>query len=112
MRGSTQRQVLMLSTLTAEQLVPADHPIRRIKVIVERALAELSPTFDAMSAPSGRRSIPPERLLKGCLLIALYSVRSERQFCERLQYDLLFKVVPRHGHRGARLRCHQLHQEP
>jgi transposase len=81
----------MLSTLTPEQLVPADHPIRRIKVIVERALRELSPTFDAMYAKGGRASIPPERLLKGCLLIALYSVRSERQFCERLQYDLLFK---------------------
>jgi transposase len=91
MRGSTQKQVLMLSTLTPEQLVPADHPIRRIKVIVERALRELSPTFDAMYAKNGRASIPPERLLKGCLLIALYSVRSERQFCERLQYDLLFK---------------------
>jgi transposase len=91
MRGSNQRQVLMLSTLTPEQLVPADHPIRRIKVIVERALRELSPTFDAMYARGGRASIPPERLLKGCLLIALYSVRSERQFCERLQYDLLFK---------------------
>jgi hypothetical protein len=50
MRGSNQRQVLMLSTLTPEQLVPADHPIRRIKVIVERALRELSPTFDAMYA--------------------------------------------------------------
>jgi transposase len=91
MRGSNQRQVLMLSTLTPEQLVPADHPIRHIKVIVERALRELSPTFDAMYAKGGRASIPPERLLKGCLLIALYSVRSERQFCERLQYDLLFK---------------------
>ena len=91
MRGRTERQVMMLSTVTPEQLVPADHPIRRIKVIVECALCELSPTFDAMYARGGRASIPPERLLKGCLLIALYSVRSERQFCERLQYDLLFK---------------------
>jgi transposase len=85
------RQVLMLSTLTPEQLVLADHPIRRIKVIVERALRELSPTFDARYAKNGRASIPSERLLKACLLIALYSVRSERQFCERLQYDLLLK---------------------
>jgi transposase len=58
---------------------------------VERALATLAPTFAAMYAPTGRPSIPPEHLLKGGLLIALYSIRSERQFCERLQYDLLFK---------------------
>jgi transposase len=91
MRGNTTQQVPMLTTLTPEQLVPADHPIRRVKVIVDRALRELSPTFDAMYARVGRPSIPPERLLKGCLLIAFYSIRSERQFCERLQYDMLLK---------------------
>ena len=91
MRGSTTQQIPMLSTLTPEQLVPLDHPLRRIKVIVDRALAELSPVFDAMYAANGRASIPPEHLLKGCLLIALYSIRSERQFCEQLQYNLLFK---------------------
>jgi len=91
MRGSTSQQVPMLSVLTPEELVPADHPLRRIKVIVDRALAELSPVFDGMYAASGRASIPPERLLKGCLLIAFYSIRSERQLCEQLQYNLLFK---------------------
>ena len=91
MRGSSSQQVPMLSTLTPEELVPTDHPLRRIKVIVDRALAELSPVFDAMYASNGRASIPPERLLKGCLLIALYSIRSERQLCEQLQYNLLFK---------------------
>ena len=59
--------------------------------MVERALQEISPTLSAMYARVGRPSIPPEHLLKGSLLIALYSIRSERQFCERLQYDLLFK---------------------
>jgi transposase len=59
--------------------------------MVDRALAELSPTFSRMYAKVGRPSIPPEHLLKGCLLMALYTIRSERQFCERLQYDLLFK---------------------
>src|SRR6185436_566078 len=54
-------------------------------------LKELSPTFDAMYAASGRPSVPPERLLKAMLLIALYSVRSERQFCEQLDYNLLFR---------------------
>jgi transposase len=59
--------------------------------MVELALDSLAPTFDAMYAAEGRPSIPPEHLLKGCLLMALHSIRSERQFCERLQYDLLFK---------------------
>jgi transposase len=91
MRGKSDTQVTMLSLVTADQLVPADHPIRQIKPIVDNALRELSPTFSQMYAETGRPSIPPEHLLKACLLIALYSVRSERQFCERLQYDLLFK---------------------
>jgi transposase len=91
MRGEATNQTAMLLGVTPDQLVPADHPIRHIKPIVERALAALAPTFAAMYAPAGRPSIPPEHLLKGSLLIALYSIRSERQFCERLQYDLLFK---------------------
>jgi len=91
MRGKIERQVTMLSSLTPDQLVPQDHPIRHIKPIVDNALKELSPTFSRMYAEMGRPSIPPEHLLKSCLLIALYSIRSERQFCERLKYDLLFK---------------------
>jgi transposase len=91
MRGKIENQVIMLSSLSPDQLVPQDHPIRRIKPIVEHALSELSPIFNRMYAEMGRPSIPPEHLLKACLLIALYSIRSERQFCERLQYDLLFK---------------------
>ena len=91
MRGKTDTQVTMLSLVTADQLVPEDHPIRQIKPIVDDALRELSPTFARMYAETGRPSIPPEHLLKACLLIALFSVRSERQFCERLRYDLLFK---------------------
>lgn len=91
MRGKQDKQVMMLSALTPEQLVPQDHPIRQIKPIVDHALLELSVMFNQMYAEMGRPSIPPEHLLKACLLIALYSIRSERQFCERLQYDLLFK---------------------
>ena len=91
MRGKAETQVTMLSLVTADQLVPEDHPIREIKPMVDNALRELSPTFTRMYAQAGRPSIPPEHLLKACLLIALYSVRSERQFCERLRYDLLFK---------------------
>jgi transposase len=91
MRGTTDQQSVMLTTLTPDQLVPRDHPIREIKKIVDGALIRLSPIFSQMYSEIGRRSVPPEHLLKGCLLIALYSIRSERQFCERLQYDLLFK---------------------
>jgi transposase len=91
MRGEQERQVAMLLGVVADDLVPQDHPIRAIRRIVDGALRELSPLFTAMYAPDGRPSIPPEHLLKSLVLMALYSIRSERQFCERLQYDLLFK---------------------
>jgi transposase/IS5 family transposase len=91
MRGRSDRQVTMLCSLTPDQLVPQDHPIRHIKPIVDQAFSEMSSIFSEMYAETGRPSIPPEHLLKACLLIALYSIRSERQFCERLQYDLLLK---------------------
>jgi transposase len=81
----------MLSSLSAEDLIPADHPIRRIRKVVDAVLAELDGEFDAMYAGSGRPSVPPETLLKATVLMALYSIRSERAFCERLNYDLLFK---------------------
>ena len=90
MRGANDPQI-RLSLVTPEQVVPGDHPIRLIKPIVDAALRELDPVFDAMYSEVGRPSIPPENLLKACLLMAFYSVRSERQFCERLRYDLLFK---------------------
>lgn len=91
MRGRIERQGSMLSLKTPEQRVPKDHPIRRIKEIADRELERLSPVFDQMYSADGRYSIPPEMLLKALLLIALYSVRGERQLCERLQYDLLFR---------------------
>ena len=81
----------MLSSLSPEDLIPADHPIRRIRTVVDVVLAELDGEFDAMYAGSGRPSVPPETLLKATVLLALYSIRSERAFCERLNYDLLFK---------------------
>lgn len=81
----------MLSLVGPEKRVPKDHPIRRIKALADAELARLSPVFDEMYGSMGRPSIPPETLLKSCLLIALFSVRSERQFCERLDYDLMFR---------------------
>ena len=91
MRGEVERQRAMLSVVSAEHRIPADHPLRRIKALADAELARLSPVFDQMYAERGRPSVPPERLLKACLLIALYSIRSERQLCEQLQYNLLFQ---------------------
>jgi len=71
----------MLMVIDTEQRVPKEHPIRRIKQLVEAALEELSPLFDEMYSAVGRPSIPPERLLKASLLMALYTVRSERMLC-------------------------------
>ena len=90
MRGRVEQQETMFSVMTPARRVPQDHPIRRIKAIADRELERLSPVFDEMYASTGRDSIPPETLLKSLLLMALYTVRSERQFCERLRYDLMF----------------------
>jgi transposase len=81
----------MLTTLNPGDLIPSDHPIRRIRVVVDAVLGELDDEFDAMYASSGRPSVPPEQLLKATVLMVMYSIRSERAFCERLNYDLLFK---------------------
>jgi transposase len=77
--------------VSPERRIPAEHPVRRIKAMADEILASLSPTFDAMYSRVGRPSIPPERLLKSQILIALYTVRSDRQFCEQLDYNLLFR---------------------
>jgi transposase len=90
-RGKPEQQLAMLSSLSTEDLIPKDHPIRRIRRIVDGVLGELDGEFDAMYSRIGRPSIPPEQLLKATVLMALYSMRSERAFCERLNYDLLFK---------------------
>lgn len=91
MRGTDTKQGTMLSLVTPEQRVPQNHPLRAVKRLADAALLELSPTFSAMYSAVGRPSIPPERLLKASLLMALYTVRSERLFCEQLDYNLLFR---------------------
>jgi transposase len=91
MRGVPDPQLAMLTTLSTEDLVPGDHPIRRIRAVVDSVLSELDGELEAMYARGGRPSVPPEQLLKATVLMALYSIRSERAFCERLNYDLLFK---------------------
>ena len=91
MRGRRSAQTTMLAFVDLEERVPRNHPLRVIKQFADRALAELSPVFNEMYAAGGRPSIPPERLLKASLLIALYSVRSERAFCEELDFQLLYR---------------------
>jgi len=91
MRGTDTKQASMLSLLTPEKRVPPNHPLRRVKELAEAALAELSPLFDGMYSTVGRSSIPPERLLKASLLMAFYTIRSERMFCEQLDYNILFR---------------------
>ena len=91
MRGKPEQQLSMLVKRTPEQMVPKDHPIRRIKVIADQILATMEADLDRLYAKRGRPSIPPERLLKGQLLIALFSVRSERLFCEQLDYNMLYR---------------------
>jgi len=91
MRGDLNPQNGLFSYLSPEARVPATHPLRRIKVMADTVLQELSPIFDAMYSVEGRPSIPPERLLKSQLLIALFSVRGTRQFCEQLDYNILFR---------------------
>lgn len=91
MRGEERRQRSMLMVVNLEERIPKEHPLRRIKQMADEALKELSPIFGQMYSALGRPSIPPERLLKASLLMALYTVRSERMFCEQLDYNLLFR---------------------
>ena len=91
MRGFQDKQTGMWSFVSIEDRIPSDHPLRRIKKLADQRLVELSGVFNRMYSEVGRPSIAPERILKSLLLIALYSVRSERQFCEQLGYNLLFR---------------------
>jgi len=91
MRGKKQGQVSVACLLNVETMIPAEHPIRTIKSMLWEVLGKMDGHFEEMYAEKGRPSIPPEQLLLSKVLMALYSIRSERQFCERLQYDLLFR---------------------
>src|ERR671916_1096468 len=91
MRGLDERTGELFSYVDLEARVRADHPLRPIRAIVNEALAVLEGDFAALYAHVGRPSIPPEKLLRAMLLQAFYSIRSERQLMERLDYDLLFR---------------------
>ena len=90
MRGEIDPQGSFLTVIDLEARVPADHPIRSIKRKVDAVLARINPHFDTLYSAGGRPSVPPEQLLKSRILMALYSVRSERLFCEQLGYNLLW----------------------
>ena len=91
MRGIGERSGSLFSYVSLEDRVPRRHPLRRIRAIVEEALASLSPEFEVLYSKVGRPSVPPEHLLRALLLQVLYSVRSERQLMERLEFDMLFR---------------------
>jgi transposase len=91
MRGSDPKQDGMFSYVSPEQRVPAEHPLRPLRTMVDGILKEMSPRFAKLYADRGRPSIPPERLLRALLLQILYTVRSERLLIEQLNYNLLFR---------------------
>jgi transposase len=91
MRGEDHQQTAMFSYLSPEQRVPANHPLRKLRPLVDTVLTRLSPAFTAMYARIGRPSIAPEKLLRALLLQFLYTIRSERLLMEELDYNLLFR---------------------
>ncbi len=91
MRGDDNQQEGMFSYISPEKRVPADHPLRPIRKMVDEILKEMSPKFAKLYSEVGRPSIAPERLLRSLLLQIFYSVRSERMLIEQLQYNLLFR---------------------
>ena len=91
MRGCDHQSGSLFSYVDLEKRIRPDHPLRTIRRLVDDALASLDRTFADLYAALGRPSIPPERLLRAMLLQAFYSIRSERQLMDRLDYDLLFR---------------------
>lgn len=91
MRGVINQQEPLFVQINLSETVPVDHPLRAIKTLVDSILEEMSPLFDTLYSPMGAPSIPPEQLLKALLLQVLFTIRSERQLVEHLQYNLLYK---------------------
>ena len=91
MRGSDERSGELFSYVDLEQRVPAKHPLRKIRQLVNDVLVSLDAEFAKLYSAFGRESIAPERLLRALLLQALFTIRSERQLMEQLDYNLLFR---------------------
>ena len=91
MRGTDRQQAHLFSYVSPERRVPADHPLRPIRAMVDAAFERLSPRFTALYSHTGRPSVPPEKLLRALLLQVFYTVRSEALLMEQLDYNLLFR---------------------
>src|SRR3954463_7393823 len=91
MRGRDHQRGHLGGYVDPEAMVPADHPLRQIRPLVNTALARLSPEFDQLYSLTGRPSIPPEQLLRALLLQAFFTLRSKRQLMEQLSYNILFR---------------------
>lgn len=91
MRGVNVQQLGMFSYVSVEERVPKDHPIRKLRILVDTILAQLDNLLSSRYAEGARASIPPERILRASLLQVIYSVRSERLLMEQMQYNLLFR---------------------
>ena len=91
MRGTDQNPSTMFSYVSPEARIPADHPLRATRALTNRVLARMDRRFDQLYSETGRRSVPPEQLLRALLLQVLYSIRSERLLMEQLEYNLLFR---------------------
>jgi len=91
MRGPDERQAILFSYRSIEDRIPGDHPLRAMRRLVDPLLIELSPRFQSLYSVIGRPSIPPEQLLRALLLQVLYTIRSERQLMEQLDYNLLYR---------------------
>jgi transposase len=91
MRGDDKQQAAMFSYLTMEQRIPADHPMRRIRAMADRALAGMDAEFDRLYSDTGRPSIAPEKLMRAQLLMILYSIRSEHQLMEQIDFNILYR---------------------
>ena len=91
MRGEAEEPEAIFSYITPSQRVPADHPLRAVRKVVDGALERMSPRFQRLYSRTGRPSIPPERLIRALLLQVLYTIRSERQLMEHLDFNILFR---------------------
>ena len=112
MRGSDERTGTLFSYVDVEERVPADHPLRAIRTIVNEVLEGLSGEFARIYSDKGRPSIAPERLLRALLLQTFYTIRSERQLMEQLDYNLLYRWFVGFGCRRGGVGADGVHEEP
>jgi transposase len=112
MRGSDVRAGDLFSYVDLEKRVPAKHPLRLVRVVVNEVLSRLDGDFAKAYAIGGRPSIAPERLLRALLLQAFYTIRSERQLMEQLDYNLLYRWCRRAGRGRGGMGAYGVHQEP